>query len=198
MDVSVVGSLWPTFDDAIIVLANGISRSVAGFSPGAINSTGDLLRSLEALRQSRRVQTTVGRALDAVDVGVEAAISDARVVLAAVQRSWGHIAMPPSSSGSPFNVALSGATPLVLRSRHRSFVDETLVYVGGILCNATAVSDDGLWLAMLTPSYDRLCGAIGAVDGSCAYAALTIQVRGGWQVPVVGCFTPRFAFCHSM
>lgn len=173
INVSVVGSLWPTFNDAIIVLANGMSRSVAGFSPGAINSTCDLLRSLEERQQSRPRRIEVGSGIAAV-VGFEAAISDVRVVLAAVQWSWGRIAIPPSSSGSPFNIALSGATPLVLRSRQRSFVDGTLVYVGGVLCNATAVSDDGLWLAVLTPSYDRLCGA---VDGSsCSYAALTIKV----------------------
>ena len=182
---SVMGSLWPTFDDAIVVFGNGVSRSIGGFGSGAANSTSDLLLALDEQRlhappdaPPHRRAGSMGRALTADDLGN--AIADLSVVLAAMQRSWGGVPIPPSASAAPFGVTLSGATPLVLRSLQRSFVDGTSVWVGGVMCNATVVSADGMWLATLTPSFSRLCGTLDpASDSSCAYATLTVRVRLG-------------------
>lgn len=125
---------------------------------------------------SRRRAGSIGRALTADDLGT--AIADLSVVLAAMQRSWDVVSIPSSGGGAPFGATLSGATPLVLRSRRRSFVDGSSVWVGGVMCNTTVVSADGMWLATLTPSFNLLCGGIGtASSGNCAYATLTVKVR---------------------
>ena len=45
------------------------------------------------------------------------------------------------------------------------------VSLGGVLCNGTAVSDDGLWLATTTPSQEQLC----ASSSGCGYATLVVR-----------------------
>lgn len=169
--VSVTATLWPTFDDAIIVSSNGFSRSIGGYGPRVVNSTDALVEAAaQQYRQRRGLQL---RALDGSSASgsvLATATSSPSILLTAMEAVWGGVAIPPNSA-RPFSLTLFGRTPLILRSSHRSFSSGTNVIVGGIVCNGTLVSDDGSWLAAITPEPTLLCGGA----AGCAYESLVVQ-----------------------
>lgn len=157
-------SLWPTFDDVVVVSSNGLARSTSGYGPGKTNMTAALL---EALATS---PAGSGRRLTDSSGGLAAAVSIPSVNLAAVQAVWGGSEIPDGGAANPFALTLFGAAPLVLRSRQQSFVVETVVSLGGWECSGTVVSADGKWLSTIAPTQVQVCG-----DGSdCSYATLVV------------------------
>lgn len=171
LEVVVVATLWPTFDDVLVISSNGFSRSVAGLGPGKMNSTKELLDALDILQGPRRLSRA--RFFGSTgDTQLSSAIASSAASLAAMERAWGGIALS-TGSARPFSLTLFGATPVVLRSRTRSFVNGTTVFLGAARCNDTVVSSDGAWLATIAPDPAHLCGGA-AVGGSCNYVDLVV------------------------
>ena len=170
LGVTVAATLWPTFDDVIIVSESGISRSIGGFGPGNVNSTAALLAAAAESPQRARA-----RALDGSGASGSAVnpMFSSAAVLAAMTRVWGGVEIPPDDV-RPFSLTLFGSTPFVLRSRQRAFTSDTRVRVGAVLCNGTVASADGVWLVTTAPDPALLCGTASATAG-CAYASLVIQ-----------------------
>lgn len=157
-------SLWPLWDDAIIVTSFGFMRSPRlGLS---INSTHDLLR--------------ISRSGDVLD-----AVHNLTAVLATAQLLWARVALPrPPSSisnnnvGLGFSVTLTGSTVVVLRASQEAFRVGTTATLGMGLCSRTEVSTDGRWIAFATPSANSTCAASTLASGStsdCGYVTLQVN-----------------------
>lgn len=164
---------------ASLITCSGFARSVGGL--GIINASAALLMSASQSPrglgdQVHTAKHTSARLLVASSA-LSDALSDASVVLAAIQTTWGGVNVSEVSS-APFSLTLSSATPIVLRSSRRSFSTETSITVGGIRCNSTAVSENGEWLAAIAPGPADVCAAAGrsnAQTGDCSYATLTTE-----------------------
>ena len=85
--------------------------------------------------------------------------------------SWGGVDVS-EDRGVRFGLTIFGATPLILRSAQRSFTSATTVRVGGVLCDNAVSSDDGKWLAFLSPRPSAICNNSAA---DCSYASLTVS-----------------------
>lgn len=170
LGVTVSATLWPTFDDVIIVSESGVSRSIGGYGPGNVNSTAALLAAAAESSLGARA-----RALGSsgASVSVVSPMFSSAAVLAAMTQVWGGVEIPADDI-RPFSLTLFGSTPFVLRSRQRAFTSGTSVRVGAVLCNGTDASADGVWLVTTAPDPSLLCGTAAATVG-CAYASLVIQ-----------------------
>lgn len=135
---------------------------------GVANATDVLLSAVAALTGRRRAQRSL---LEGTAGSLAAALGDPEVVLTAMQSLWSHLTADPSDV-PPFTLTLSASAPLVLRSRRRSFSSAASVSIGGTVCNRTAVSEDGRWLAFITPIPSALCETTSASD--CHYATIVV------------------------
>lgn len=171
-NVSVTATLWPVFDDVIVVSANGLSRSVEGLGPVKVNSTDALVSAAARAAPAARLRgLEVGASQE---LSVAAAVANPAAVLAAMHAVWGGVALPIESA-TAFALTLFSSTPLVLRSRARAFAQGASVTIGAILCNGTVVSADGEWLVTYAPSQSALCGGGAPGSSACSYASVTVR-----------------------
>ena len=169
--VAVSATLWPTFDDVMIVSSNGFSRSIGGFGPGKVNSTAQLIAASAAASNTGRESARALSVSRGSPLGLAIASTDA--VLHAMMDVWGGVSLPRDTAHQ-FALTLLGSTPFVLRSQQSSFVNGTSVRVGSLTCNGTVVSANGEWLATMAPDPALLCSGATA-SGGCAYAPLIVQ-----------------------
>ena len=175
LPVTILPTLWPLWDDAVVVSDDGTLLSSA---LGSVNGTAALLAALPA----------AAAACSAGGCTLSAAIADPSVVLAAVVAAFGGTALPNASvatsadaaSASTFSLTLSGSSRLVLRSTLPAFAPGVVVAVGGANASNVTVSADGRWLFAQTPSVAAICSSAGAASQSdCGLAALTLSNPAG-------------------
>ena len=176
LPVTILPTLWPLWDDAVVVSDDGTLLSSA---LGSVNGTAALLAALPA---------AAAAACSAEGCTLSAAIANPSVVLAAVVAAFGGTALPNASvatsadaaSASTFSLTLSGSTRLVLRSTLPAFAPNVVVAVGGANASNVTVSADGRWLFAQTPSVAAICSSAGAASQSdCGLAALTLSNPAG-------------------
>ena len=168
---------WPLWDDAILVSASGAMRSaVLGVT---LNATAALL--LAAVQAS---------AVHATPNVLVSALGSPTVVLAAARAVWGGnisgsgafnysqlLGQAASDPGAPsFSLTLSGASRIVLFAGVSSSLAASNASLDSVACNVSAVSDDGAWAVLDTPSAAALCGS---EAGDCGYATLLMTTAPG-------------------
>ena len=172
IQVDVAETLWPLWDDAILVGSEGTMRSAR---LGVLfNATNAVLAAAAASGAGQ---------------------SAASVVLQAARSLWSGVALSnttPSNADTGFTITLVGASRIVLRgpAGFRAFASgATSASIGGILCNVSAISDDGAWAVVDTPSPQALCGS-DAVD--CGYVPLELGNAPGDSLRGASLICPPF------
>jgi hypothetical protein len=161
-----LASPWPLFVDAILIGVNGLSRS------GRLGVTRNISAELIAAACSRG-------GLRDCSVSLDVAFSDQSAVLTAALDSWGGVLLPTARAAAtidtPFSMTLAGTSWVVLRAQERralpAFSNATKVWLGSAPCTGAAVSDDGFWALLRTPSPAAICGSNST---ACGYMTLTI------------------------
>ena len=160
LSVSVTPTLWPLFEDAILIGASGLVRSAR------LGSTVDAKAALLSVAPCRDGETGGS---DACGVLIAVAAAPA-ASLAIVQAIWSASALPNNSaSAQPFTITLTGVCHVVLRARNVAFTNTTTLLLGGAACVVQAVSSDGRWLLLTSPSPVDICGSN---TTECGYAPL--------------------------
>ena len=163
-------TLWPLWDDAILVSASGAMRSaVLGV---ALNATAALLlTAAEAASVNVMPQAA----------SLASALASPTAVLAAARVVWGDNRSGPGAlnyslllgeATASFSLTLSGASRVVLYAGVSSMLAATNAFLGSAACNISAASDDDTWAVLDTPSAAVLCGS---EAGDCGYAALLLN-----------------------
>lgn len=163
LPLEVSPTMWPLWDDAIVLSASGLMR--AAYLGTTVNATGTLLRLAENIACNYSSMSVAYPNYDAG--GIAASLDMSWLVLAAARDIWGGAVLPNASSrdGSSsraFTLTLSGASRIVLRGGGgmRSFTwNATSARLGAAICNISAISDDGAWAVLDTPTSERLCGS---------------------------------------
>jgi len=156
LPLTVIPTLRPLWDDAIVVSAAGLMRSA----------------------RLRTVVNASAALSDATDSVSESASS----VIAAARALWGNVTLPNASASpegatypAPFTLTLVGASRVILRyaGGYASFATNlSTASLGGVPCRVSAVSEDGAWAVLDTPSSEQLCAG-NAID--CGYATLVLS-----------------------
>ena len=166
--LSVTPTLWPVWEDAIIVAASGrLFSTRLGY---AVDGSAPLLAAACSDAAPRSL----------CNASLAAASGSLAVVLAAAQAAWGATPLPANGAGAPSSYALTLADSavVVLRAPRRAFASNSSSFkIGGVDCPA-AVSADGLWAALASPASRDLC-APNSATLECGYAAVTIANRAG-------------------
>jgi hypothetical protein len=158
-------ALWPIWDDAIIVLPNGLMRSARRGS--VRNGTAALL-------------------FYALNTSIQGAFGNSSAVLQATRALWdGAVPIHPAAATGAFSVTLTGASLLVLRSSRRTFSFDMRVSLGLGACSVLAVSDDRSWALLQTPPTSAACdnpqhifstsSPSPVLGGDCGYVSFVIN-----------------------
>jgi hypothetical protein len=182
--VPVQRTLWPLFQDLLVVLEDGRLKSAwappvngtavmlaAGFNGSAASDLEkQVLHLVEAIDYSATLQT--GTALDVLLSG------GSTLVLVADRTFWADRAAAPGYAG---------------------FTNESAVWIGDVPCSVEWVSDDGSLLAFAAPSLDAVCpDAATSSTGDCGYAALRIQNGDLSEVDALGAGISCPPFCPGL
>ena len=150
---------WPLWDDAISVSAAGAMRSARlGL---VVNATSALLAAAATLNPGS-------------PTALASALACPLAVLLAAQGVWAHTSLPPASSISQaFTLTLVGASRVVFRAAASGAfsANQTNASLSGARCNISAVSADGAWAVLDTPSSMSLCRSD---SRECGYARLVV------------------------
>ena len=105
-------------------------------------------------------------------------------VLSAAVTLWGPAALPnvtaaPAAGVRAFSLTLTGASLVVVRAPRAPFIHASNssglnATLGGAICSILAVSTDGAWALLQTPTPLALCGSETA---ECGYATLRLATR---------------------
>ena len=198
LPLTVLPTRWPLWDDAIVVSASAAMRSVRlGVS---LNATAALLAAAGA---GRAVNDSALATANLTPSLAEALLSPV-VVVAAARALWGSEALNYSGllsdvadatgSSRAFTLTLSGASRVVLFAGIAGLgafmpLAASNATLGGAACNVSAVSDDGAWAVLDTPSPARLCGPDA---GDCGYVALALTTTSGSGALGVSLTCPPF------
>jgi len=105
--------------------------------------------------------------------GITDLISAAPAVLLTCRAdSMGNESLPNTTA--PFTMTLAGASRVVMRaiSRYPAISSgNASATINGVACNVSAVSDDGAWAVVETPSALQVCGSS---SQDCGYVTLTL------------------------
>jgi hypothetical protein len=180
LPLRVQSALWPTWDDAIIVLASGLMRSAR---LGSVrNGTSALL-------------------VHAVSTSVESALGNAWAVLRATRATWEGTELL-AASVQTFSVTVTGASLTVLRSSQQTLSLDMHVSLGFGECNVLAVSDDSSWALLQTPPTLAACynpqasraASSRVPSDDCGYVSFVINttasatmVEGGFRGAALAC-----------
>jgi len=161
--IKVLPTMWPLWDDAILVSAAGIMRSSR--LGRVVNATRDL-----TIAASSTLSNSTGDA-----VTVASALASPVTVISATRAIFENRSLRTTSNGA-FTVTLTGSSLVVLRRDQDSegyfpafSINNTNASLAGVLCNISAVSDDGAWALLSTPSSEILCGSL---TEDCGYVSL--------------------------
>jgi hypothetical protein len=174
--LTVRSTLWPVWEDAIVVVPTGLMRSIR-FSR-ALNGSAALLA------ESPGSSTP------------SAALSDLTAVLAATRKTWQNVSLADASlisAARPFSLTLNGAAVIVLRAATRAFAPGMAAAMGLTGCTLGPVSNDGKWTVLITPTTSAACAnATAAVDAAadCGYRSLVLNTT-----PVGGAALTCPPFC---
>ena len=159
LPIVVTPTLWPVWDDLLVLPSNGLLRSVR--LGKAVNVT-SLLVSMCSLAATPRGNCS----------GYSAPPD---VVLHAAQSTAGAWPLPAVDASDSFVFAqtLVGSTTLILRALRPAFATGMRVTVGGGSCAVGAVSADGLWAVVTTPAPADVCS--GGAVAECGYVTLTVD-----------------------
>lgn len=163
LSLNVVRTAWPLWDDAILVTYAGSMRSAR--LGGTVNATAALLGVCNS-----DIVVAGGSALSC-PASFSAAIESPVAILTAAMSLWAPISL--SNASTPvLSLTLSGASRIMLRASNRTFSpSQTSAILQGVPCNISAVSVDGTWLLLETPTSTQVCGS-DTVD--CGYVTLTL------------------------
>ena len=170
----VLPTRWPLWDDAVLVAASGLMRSArlgvtlnatAALIAAAPDAGGPTVSGTPALPLSEALASPM-----AVLVAARAVWDDGDLNYTLLLRKAAEV------SNAAFSLTLSGSSRVVLFAGPTSRAYATLAAInatlGGVSCNISAVSDDGAWAVLDTPTSSALCGAEETAD--CGYAALRL------------------------
>lgn len=152
--LSVAGSVWPTWGDAILVGGTGATHSWA--ARRAADAAPALLAALAASPRCSGSGNNASSLLPSLNAtsancsGLAAAFADPMVVLAAVAAVWDkEFAGNPPSRDAPFSMTVTGSSSLVLRSqRTGAFPPNVTAVAGELAATVPAVSADGRWVLL--------------------------------------------------
>ena len=188
--LTVTPTLWPVWEDAILVAPSGIMRSarlsitlnataaLRAAGADAAASCGDPLLASGPGCISRLDNSTLS-----------VAVTPAAVISVA-EALWGAVPLPSNDGGGSLTLTLTASSLILLRSPRYAFRNGTNATLGGAPCPVLAVSPDGLWALLQTPSPAQLCGS-DAVD--CGYS--TLRVRAPPSPPGAGAFSGGALAC---
>jgi hypothetical protein len=177
--LDVLPTLWPLWHDVILVGANGVMRS-ARLSI-AVNATAALLAAA---------------ALPAGDLA--AAVASSQTVLAAAYSVWSGTSVSPLEGAWPlasggFTLTLAGASRLVLRgARAIAAPNATQASIGGVPCVIAAISDDGVWVVVDTPTAEAVCGS---TSRDCGYVPFMVGTSPPASSGLLGAVLSCPPFC---
>lgn len=161
---SVLPTKWPLWEDAMSINAIGTMRSARIGIP--VNATAALIDAAVAT-------SAVGGAT------LESALATPAAVMLAAQRLWANSTLAPGGPSAPgFSLTLVGASRVVLRAvagMPAFSLNSSNASVGSAHGTISAVSTDGAWAVLDTPSAAELCGSDSA---ECGYAKLLLSNRG--------------------
>ena len=91
---------------------------------------------------------------EAENCSIPVAIGHPATFLAAAMALWNSSAITTAAGGvaQSFSLTLTGSTAIVLRASHRAFTPLTTAALSHVSCNVSAVSSDGAWAVVLTPT----------------------------------------------
>lgn len=144
---SVAPTLWPLWDDAIVISTSGQMISTR---------LGLKINASSALRTAACDQAA--QPLHLCTVSINDAAGDPAAALAAAQVLWNRLPLPVNALGSSsFALTLSGTDLIVLRASRRAFaINSTNAAMGDVPIPAIA-SSDGCWLVLSPPPLSTLC-----------------------------------------
>ena len=178
--ITVTPSLWPLWEDAIVVTATGLMRSQRlGLS---LNASVSLFNATlcETFAANKSASAYLCADGDAASLGSSLNASwfplqrTPTAVLAAVVSMWESAAIPNASSSDArsFSLTLTGASLIALRAPHAVFQPAGInITLGDAACPILAVSPDGKWVLLQTPTPMSLCGS---ETIECGYATLRV------------------------
>jgi hypothetical protein len=195
---------WPLFDDAILVGRTGLARSARLGSTVDLNAA-IVFAATAAANISGRCDaetesyncTSASKSATA-PITLDSALSSPAVVLSAAIAAWRGVQLLPNATAqapsSGFSLTLAGVSWVALRGAvvasprrrlsqesgsvaegARPFTNATTAWLGGAPCTIAAVSSDGLWALLQTPSPEALCGSN---TTPCGYAPLSLSNPG--------------------
>jgi len=135
-----------------------------------VNATGALRAAADYRRNLTETQHRV--LLESQGSPRTPSAADPATFLLAAESIWGGYNLSTESRAPAFSLTLFSRTRLVLRSTQLAFTQNVSVSIGGVVCNETAVSEDGQWLAFVTPDQGEVCKSGGP---ACAYAAMVLS-----------------------
>ena len=156
LELSFTTSLWPNWEDAIVVSTSG--TMISSRLRRSVNATLPLMQFSSGLLDANLTSNLSG------------------VVLAA-QSVWEKDALPQNSASSSgaYSLTLTGATVLVLRASQRAFRPGMTVRLGSVLCPVGGISEDGKWMAVVTPQAGALCVTNVPDSADCGYLILSVN-----------------------
>ena len=169
LPISVMPTSWPLWDDAILIGASGIMRSAR--LGVVLNATAALLAAFSVAGTETSLSSLASALASSAIV-----LDGARAVWESGALNYTQLLSISAAAAPAFTLTLSGASRVVLfagLTARGAFspVISINASLGGVPCNLSAVSDDGVWAVLDTPSAAALCGS---TAGDCGYAALTL------------------------
>ena len=171
--IAITPSLWPAWEDAILVASASTMRSARlGVS---LNATAAFVAVLSC--NASFANGGGGLSGDCKALLANATLpADSSVVLATAASVWGGVALPNASDSSGFSLTLTGTSLVVLRAARVAFSSDLNASLGGVPCAVLAVTSDGLWALVQTPPPAQLCGS---VSNECGYRTFRLSVSSG-------------------
>lgn len=190
--LSVTPTLWPVWEDAILVAPSGLMRSAR------LSITLNATAKLHAVATDAAASCgdpllasgpgCIGRLCNST---LSVAVTPAAVVSVA-DGIWGPVPLPRNDGGGSLTLTLTASSLILLRSLRYAFSNGTNATLGGAPCPVLAVSPDGLWALLQTPTPAQLCGSDEVECGYC-----TLRVRAPPSSPGVGAFNRGALACPS-
>lgn len=182
--LAVTASLWPTWSDAIVVGPTGVMHS------WLFNDIVDGKPWLAARLAASPLCNASAAPVAAGSLNCSTPLTGLglpRIVLGAVQDAYGgrageslnaSLRATTEQQADQFKLTLTGASLLAVRAIRSVFSGGTSAVaasamVAGVACNVTAVSEDGRWALISTPSTRAICPG-GPSTSDCGYVAVTL------------------------
>jgi hypothetical protein len=177
----VQSTIWPIWDDAVVVLPSGLMRST---------------RLGHVINGSAALQSVVS--------GNPMFLDNLTAVLNATRATWESVSVvnptlvDAAAASRQFSLTLTGSTVVVLRASIRAFVPGMTVRLGLGMCIVGAVSSDGLWAVIVTPSAAASCVASTQGSSDCGYITLILNTSSATKTSMAGVALHCPPFCAGV